>query len=371
MRVTVLADFSEFYNRATVHGAAAFARDAGWELSQHHVTDRARLAEAIHSADALLLGPHQMESDTLITRSGLPMVGFSATLWEAHWPRVLSDDLAVGRAVAEHFLAQSIRSFAFYTDVDGVWVERRREGFAARLDAEGYLPNQLAPSKARSPKSLLAWLRDLPRPVGLMLAHDPAATHVLVAAKTLGLRVPEDLLLVGVNDDDRMRDALPVSLSTVPLQTFQIGHAAASLLARVIKRAPGTPWSMLIPPGELIVRQSSDLFGNAEGVVARAICFIRDRLPDGVESKQVVSHVGTCRATLNSKFQSLLGRTVAQEIRRARLELCRRLLSTTDLPMHVVAEKSGFSSPRQLSETFHQYVGLTPSQFRSQFRTGG
>lgn len=370
MRVRCLANFAEVYNRANLHGAAAFAKQAGWDFLEYHIASREDVIAAVQSADALLLGTHQFESETALTRTTLPAVSWSATLHEAYWPRVLPDDLAVGRTAAEHFLAIGLKHFAFYTDVGGIWVQRRREGFVARIEAAGYQAIAMPDRVRVSPEEAVEWVRALPRPVGIMVVHDPAAVKVLAACRTLGLRVPEDVALIGVNDDERTRDIISPPLSSVPLPNFQIGYEAAALLASLIAKAPRIAWSTLVPIGEVVARESSDIHASANTEVARALAFIRENLSSGVQTKQVVAHIGTCRATLNAKFRKALGRSVAEEIRRARIERCRQLLSTTDWPMPRVAAEAGFSSARQLSETFHRVVGVTPLHFRAKFVTG-
>lgn len=369
MRILCVADFAEIYNRNNLHGAAAYAKRAGWELREHHVAHRENMFHAIRDADALLLGTHNFESDTQLTRTALPTVSWSATLSEVSWPRVLPDDLKVGRVGAEHLLSLGLKRFAFFSDVEGIWVERRREGFAACIEAAGFpVITGPADKSLASPQRTVEWVKSLPRPVGVMLVHDPAAVNVVAACRTLGLRIPEDVALVGVNDDERTRDVVNPPLSSVPLPNYQIGYEAAALLSRVMDRSTRTPWSILVPIGELIARQSSDVLGSSESEVARAVRFIREHLAEGVETKQVVAHIGTCRATLNTKFSQALDRSVSEEIRRARIERCRQLLSTTDWPMTVIAEKAGFSSARQLSETFGRVVGMTPLNFRAQFK---
>ncbi|MEX2386361.1 MAG: substrate-binding domain-containing protein [Phycisphaeraceae bacterium] len=371
VRVLVLGNFADCYNRGALHGAAAYARQHGWELMQHHVRDRPGLEAAIRDADALLLGAHLFESDPLLTRTTLPAVSWSATLAEVNWPRVLPDDLAVGRLAADHFMEMGLRRFAFFTDLTGIWVDRRREGLLARIEATGHgevVVCALHPQS--SVEQVGEWLQTLTMPVGLMLVHDGAAIKVMAACKALGLRIPEDVAIVGVNDDDRIVGVVSPPLSTVPLQMYQIGYESADLLAQIISKPARKPWSILVPPGELIVRESSDVLGRADNEVGQAVRFIREHLGNGVETKQVVAHMGVCRTTLNTKFQAMLGRSVAAEVRRARIERCRHLLSTTDEPMPVIAEQSGFSSARQLSETFHRETGQTPTSYRRKYRGG-
>ncbi len=373
MRVLVIADYAESYNRKNLHGVGVYAREKGWNLLQHQASSREALVHALEGGvDALLLGTHQMEADVLLTRTSLPVVSWSATLSESSWPRVLPDDWSVGRKVGDHLLATGLKHFAYYANAHGIWVDRRREGFIAKLETKGQTVLLAPPSKANLPtiEETCDWLRALPLPIGIMLCHDPAAVMLLQACSVLGLRVPEDVAIVGVNDDDRFVEMTSPTLSSIHLCNEQIGYEAAQLLDQVAAKEGRTPWSILVPPGEVMARQSSDVLGSADTLVAQAVRYIRENLEAGVQTKQVVKHVGTCRATLNTRFVQAIGRSVSAEIRRARIERCRHLLSTTDVPMPEVASRAGFSSARQLSETFHHFTGMTPSAYRSQFKPG-
>jgi LacI family transcriptional regulator len=371
MRVLIVADYTEAYNRRIIAGVADYAAQRDWELDQLRPNEPCDIAAVVESSGAqgLLLGAHVRETDPFFARRSLPTVGWSATLAEVNWPRVLPDDLMVGQSVADHFLSLGLKHFAFYTDLTGIWVDRRRDGFVTRLESAGHAATVCyLGHPAVDADDVIAWLRDLPRPIGLMLVHDGAAIKIMTACRRLGLRIPQDVAVVGVNDDDCVVDVVTPPLSTVPLQGRQIGYEAATLLDDIIHRHTRRPWSVLVPPGELIVRGSSDLVGQMDDEVGTAVRFIREHLAEGVEAKHVVSHIGVCRTTLNAKFVATLGRSVSAEIRRTRIEQCRRMLSTTDWPMPQIAKQAGFSSARQLSFTFHREVGMPPTRFRDLFR---
>lgn len=369
MRVYVLADFIESFNRGVLRGVAAFARLNGWDLVPQQVRDRNDLVKALEAADALLLGAHALEGDPLLRRTRLPAVGWSASLTRVPWPRILTDDLAVGRMVADHFLVQGFRKFAFYSDVQGLWENQRREGFSSRVESAGFKVES-EPPRTHPPQldRLVEWLHGLPTPLGVMVVHDPAALALLAACRLLGRRIPEDVAVVGVDNDDLVCEITNPPLSAVPLQTDRIGYEAAALLARIVSSPPRTRHpSITLPPGELVVRRSSDALAFEDADVAKAIRMIRDRLAEGIVTKQVVDSIGTCRKTLDMKFRRALGCGIASEIRRQRIGRARQLLRTADLSMSDVARLAGFSSARQFSETFRHETGHTPSACHRQW----
>jgi LacI family transcriptional regulator len=157
-------------------------------------------------------------------------------------------------------------------------------------------------------------------------------------------------------------------LSSVALQADRIGYEAGSLLSQLLRgqRPPKRP--VLIPPGDLMVRRSSDTVAISDPMVAIALLFIRQHLPEQAGVKQLLAQVAVSRSNLDARFRRALGRTAAEEIRRARIGQAKHLLSASDMPMPEVAKFAGFSCARQLSETFHHETGMTPTAYRRQFR---
>jgi LacI family transcriptional regulator len=371
LRVVVVADFIEpfNFNQRVLHGVAPYARMHGWELYQYHIKDKSRVANALDGADAVLHGVHNWEEEPVFRRTKLPMVGWSASITKTKWPRVLTDDTRVGTMVAEHLLARGFRQFAFYSENGGQWMGHRRDGFAAKILAGGgevsLNPNDLKPKF----KDVVAWLSKLPTPLGVMTADNLASTTIIQACRALARKIPDDVAVVAVNNDDLFCEISDPTLSAVPLQTEQIGFEAATLLAQLIEKKE-VPHTVLVQPGELVVRRSSDAMAFSDLDVVEAMKFIKAHFSTGVATKQVVAHVGVSRGTLDTKFQAMLGRTVASEIRRLSIEKAKQLLSTSELPMPAVARHSGFSSARQFSETFHHSTGQTPTGYRRQYQIG-
>jgi len=373
LRVVVVADFIEphNFNQRVLHGVAPYARLHGWELSQYQIRGPESVHASIQNADAVLHGVHPHESNPIFEKTRLPMVGWSAAITKTKWPRVLTDDIAVGRKVAEHFVARGFRHFAFYSDTGGMWVGHREEGFTLRAKQAGgsvYVNRNETPGWKQ--EDVNAWVASLPTPVGLMTANNLASTAIIAACRATQRTVPDDVAIVAVNNDDLFCEISDPPLSAVPLQTDQIGFESAMLLAQLIEKTKGVPHIVRVQPGELVVRRSSDAMAFSDPDVLEAVRFIKSHFSAGVATKQVVSHLGVSRGTLDTKFRETLGRTIASEIRRMSIEKAKQLLSTSELPMPTVARHSGFSSARQFSETFHQSTGQTPTGYRRQYRIG-
>jgi LacI family transcriptional regulator len=362
-------DTNDKYNRRIFPGASDVIKAKGWELAICNVNSNTNLAHEIGQTDGLLLGVHARETDPALALSQVPAVTWSANLENTNWPRVMSDDFAVGRAVADHFIPRGFKHFAYFTDISTVWSNRRRDGFVGRLLASGFqatvMSHRSAPTQS---DDIIASLRPLPTPLAVLLAHDQSATNFMSACHALGLRIPEDVALVGVNNDALFCEMCDPPLSTVPLQTYQIGCEAAELLTQIIERKSRPPWTILVRPGPLIVRRSSDSMATSDPLVIGAMKFIKEHLAQGIAVKEIAAHMNTSRMTLHSRFLAAFGRTPAAQIRLEQTQKVYELLSSTDKPIAEIANETGFSSARQLSESFRRHNNQSPGQYRAHFR---
>jgi LacI family transcriptional regulator len=369
MRVVLIANLMDPYNRRIMPGVADFARLRRWDLVIHNPSNPATLPDAIAGADGLLLGIHNHEHDPVLTRTQLPAVCWSGSLTEVNWRRVMNDDFAVGQVVAQHLMERGFRHFVFFNDSPDIWAVRRREGFLGRLEAAGLSAEILSMpwNQNAIDVDVVRRLARLPRPMGAMLSHDQSALRFMTACHEAGLTIPADVAVVGVNNDPFIIDVTDPPLSSVKLQTDRIGYESAALLAKLLDKQPMPPWSIVVPPGDIVVRQSSDTLATTDQLVIDAVHLIRSRLASGIGTKEVAAAVGVSRTTLDVRFTAAIGRSASAEIRRQRLDVVRQLLSSTDLPMPEVARRSGFSSAQQLSESFTRFVGQTPTAFRKHF----
>ncbi len=302
-----------------------------------------------------------------------------------NWPghkqprRVTADDAAAGRLAAQHLLGCKLKHFALVGDFDMPWTQRRMEGFAAELRAANLEPlcfnSAKYPHKAwlaahwlAASESLQSWLAALPKPIGLLGANDLWALRVLDGCRRRGIRVPEEAAVLGVGNDPLFCDLAQPPLSSIAIDLERVGYEAAALLDRLMAGQTTTERHILIPNRGLITRQSTDILAVSDSAVIEAVRFIRATGGRGISVSHVLGHVRLPRRALERRFRKLLSRGIDEEIRRVRMERVKDLLRETDLPLKAIAPRSGFSSIASLSTAFHQAIGMTPRQYRLQFR---
>jgi LacI family transcriptional regulator len=313
------------------------------------------------------------------------VVNVCGVLPDLPFPRVGIDDHAVGAAAAAHFLERGFRHFAFVGHTDHAYSTRRERGFAESLRMAGHSPACFREAGRFDPRGrvwaldprLSRWVRALPKPVGLFACNDVWGCQLSEACRQSEVAVPEEVAILGVDNDDLLCELARPSLSSVAVPGEAIGFEAAALLDRMLSRGPGEarPGTrkppLLLPPRQVVTRRSSDILAVDDPYVAEALGVIRRRAGRAMSVDDVVDLVPLSRRSLERRFRSCLGRGVWEEIRRVQLERAKELLAGTELPMSAVAAAAGFSESKQLSVVFRQETRMTPTAFRRQTRPAG
>lgn len=216
-------------------------------------------------------------------------------------------------------------------------------------------------------EKVLRWVRGLPRPVGVFAANDAWGVQLIEVCRQANLRVPDDVALVGVDNDDLLCEMARPSLSSVAVPAEQVGFEAAALLDKLLAGETPAAGSALFPPVRVVARQSSDLLALDDAEVAAAVRLIR-RAGKPIQVADILREVAISRRALERRFAAVLGRGLGEEIRRVRVERARELLAGTELPMAAVAARAGYSGVTRLCVAFRKGTGYAPADYRRRFR---
>jgi LacI family transcriptional regulator len=211
---------------------------------------------------------------------------------------------------------------------------------------------------------LLAWLKSLPKPVGLMACNDICGREVLQACAAAGLRAPDDVAVVGVDNDELMCELSNPPLSSIALDVEKAGYEAARLLDSLMSGHFAGEHVVQVEPVYVVTRQSSEIMAPDDPNVATALQFIKTHAGQPIGVSHVVEHAGVSRRTLERRFARALGRSISSEITQCRLERAKRLLLETDLPSLRVAAGAGFGTVKTFNRVFRRAAGISPHRFR-------
>lgn len=300
----------------------------------------------------------------------LPVIDVSAALPQAEFPRVATDNAAVAELAVAHFRARGLHHFA-YCGGPTAWARDRGRHFAAAVRRTGGAAVHVAPAAAASgddPEALAAWLRTLPRPVAVFACYDVRGQQLLEACREVGLRVPDEVAVLGVHNDETLCELCDPPLSSVAPDAVRAGYEAAAWLDRAMRGRPVAAQTRFVEPIGVVARQSTEVLAIAEPALAAALTYVRAHACEGIGVSDVLRAVPMARTRLEALFRDTLRCTPREHIERVRLERVRQMLSETDLPIARIAERTGFAHPEYLSVVFRRATGETPRAWRRRHR---
>lgn len=368
-RIALVLETSLGYDRGVVQGVRGFVASGhpwrvrmislgeGFDIALRRVRDLAPFGIIVRASN-------QQHIDA-ITALCPNVVNIAGTREDLSGPRVGVDNEAAGALAGEHLLDQGFTSFACLLHATSANAERRAKGFCHALAAHA---SEVPVFHGESVANVSRWLMGLPRPTGLYISADPYAVHVLEICDELGLRVPDDLGIISTDNDPFLCEFALPTLSSVDISTRTVGFRAAECLSQLLEGYPAPSQPVLVPPGQVVVRQSTELLAVSDPDVASALRFIRTNSSRPIDVQDVLSHVPCSRRKLERNFRRALRRTIHDEIRHVRLNKARILLADTDLDMAEIAHRCGFSNQTRLAFVFHQQLGMTPRDYRSAMR---
>jgi len=382
LRVGLLIESSRSYGRDLLAGIAAYARAYGpWVF--HH--EERSLGDPLPAAlrwwrpDGVLA---RLENRSMVRRLRnfrVPTVDLLHVEGVRGIPGVIANGEAIARLAADHLLQLGLKHFA-YCGLPGVsFSDQRGRCFARAISSRGFQVDAFSQHRSLRARGLAdiecearagadrlaAWLRALPKPVGLMACNDMRALQVLSACREAEIRVPDEVAVVGVDNDSVQCELCDPPLSSVDVDARQIGYRAAALLDRMMRGRGAAPRMTLVDPVGVVARRSTDVLALADRETAEMVRYARDHACEGLAPANLARHMSVSRSTLERRFAGNLGHSVHREIVRARLERVKELLATSDLPMAEIARLTGFAYVESLQRTFKAAAGQTPGQYRA------
>lgn len=389
LRIGLLVEFSRSFGRRLLQGIAAYARTYGpWTF--HH--DESTFDDLDTSGlrgwkpDGIIARVSSPRLAQRLRRLGVPAVD----LYEDHYletvPLVSQNHCRVMQLAVEHFRECGLVHLAYTGLPNAAWSAigaRHFEVWASHwgLEPAIHFPpsspkfRPLAEIEADAQRrggELAHWLRELPKPVGVMACSDIRAQHVLAACAQEKIAVPDRVAILGADNDEVFCDLAYPSLSSVDPDAYQVGYQAAALLHRMIEGREERPADVLVDPRGVIRRASTDVLAYADEHFVRIMRYVREHACEGISVRRLASRLRLSRATLDRYFTAALGSSPRVEMTRVQVRRVEELLATTDLPLKQIARLAGFRHEETMYRVFHRTTGQTPGKYRRSIaRQGG
>jgi LacI family transcriptional regulator len=380
----LLIESSRAYGRGCLMGVAAYVRSHGrWSLLHIERGLTEALPKFLKSwkGDGVLTRIENERFAQSVAELGVPAVDLRGSHRPVNGAMLDTDPRIVTRMAAEHFLDIGFRNFAYigYPGVD--FSERRIASYREYLNSRGLDVNvytsaqQLPPStdilgwEARGElegEAIASWLQSLPRPVAVFACNDVRGRQIIEACNDSGLSVPEEVAVIGVDDDEVICELCNPPLSSVQPDTMRLGYEGAALLDALMAGETPPSETIFIPPKGIARRLSSEATAIDDRGVASAMQIIRDHACEGLAVQDVVKRLSISRSTLERRFFAAFGRSPASEIERVRMARAKLLLMETRYKLSKIAALTGYGTASQFVTAFKRNTGLTPGEFRRQ-----
>jgi LacI family transcriptional regulator len=384
-RVALLIESSRAYGRGTLSGVAKYIREHGhWSvfLQEHSLCDDVPAWLENWGGDGIITRMENQAMANVLRRLRVPTVYLREVPPNLKFSSVLTDNAAVSRFAFEHLRERGFRHFAFCGFNGADYSDERRDSFSQLVSEAGLRchvfgdgPSERNLSTAKYEEEGLkdgepvaGWIQQLPKPVGLMACNDMRGQEVLNACRAVDVAVPDEVAVIGVDNEEELCELSDPPLSSVVPNTQRIGYDGAALLARMMQGSELPPQRFLVEPAGIVTRRSTEVLAIEDRQIAAAARFIREHACEGIDVGDVIKVAAMSRSTLERRYARLMGHSPKSDILRSRLSRAKQLLTETDFPLALIAEKIGLEHTDYLGRIFKKKIGMTPARFRSRSR---
>lgn len=385
--VLLFIENSRAYGRGLLRGIAKYAKIHGsWYFSTRpQPYSQPRTFQDLENFTDLLKDVDKTTLDGVITRELPPslmqemaqldiptiVIPYLEEYPQGLTHRIITDSHAIGEMAARYFIEKGFQHFGYSGYDPFFWSQRRKAAFGNYVQDAGFSFNTYDSAKATEPNNwplekedIATWLKGLPKPIAILTCTDDRALQLLEACEHANVKVPEEVALLGVDNDHLVCDLSSIAMSSIDLTTAQAGYDAAELLSKLMNGEEIEEANIKVLPRRVVTRQSSDMLAINDAKVAQAIKFIRENTRKNIKVNDVVAATWTSRRVLELKFKKILGVSIAEEIRRQKVDKICELLTETKLPVKQIAEITGFETSKHIARYFSREKGMNLLEYR-------
>lgn len=371
-KIILLIETSREFGRQIIIGVARYSRLNGpWSFYKEPTDLRSSIPHLTSwKPDGMIM------RDTLITKEllkiNIPKIfAVHSSSHPQSVPVILTDSRSIGKMASGHLIEKGFKNFAFcgYDAYD--WSNGRKMFFCHFNREAGFHTHLYSTPKniknydwEKEQQHVSAWLNKLPKPIGILACNDDRGQHLLQACKFCGFKVPEDVAVIGVDNDPMICELEDPPLTSIELNAESAGFEAAKLLDELMNGAKMEGQQIIIIPNRIIQRRSSDILAVNDTDLSNAIQFIKNNAKNKIRVEDVVNSTSLGRRTLEKKFKETIHRSIYDEIQNVRIELISKLLSETNLPISEITSLFNFTDVEHISRFFKKEKGIGLREFR-------
>ena len=381
-KIILLIDFSEEYSKSLLRGITKYSKEHGpWVFCRMPTFYRES-----YGIDGILKWAKEWGANGIIGQlyndpdiqkiieAGIPLIAEDFKERFSNIPNITGAYNETGKIAAEYFLKKGFKNFAFYGFKNIVWSRERSDGFENRVNQSGYKVHYFEHKKSRSrelwyykPSSLSLWLHSLPKPIALMACDDNQGQHITEACKHIGIRIPEEVAVLGVDNDETICNLSDPPLSSIELDSEKGGYEAAKLMDLLISNRKQEYHDIFVKPTNIITRQSTDIYATSDFYISSTLKYIHQNIDKNLKVENVLKQIPLSRRSLEKRFQNITGFPVYKYIYSLRIEKFAQKLLETNNSIFEIALETGFSDGKNVSRQFKQIKGCTPIEYRKRY----
>ncbi|MGQ0287330.1 XylR family transcriptional regulator [Pasteurellaceae bacterium 22721_9_1] len=378
-KVALLFNANKIYDRGVIEGIGQYiqASQCNWDIFMeddftYHKDEIKNL-----SIDGIIADFDDIETAKLLHNMSIPTIAVGGSYQNTddypHLPYVATDNYELVHTAFLHLKQKGLSHFAFYgypTENQKHWAVERKNAFIQIMENNEHQPRYYLGDKtqadnwAESQTKLCDWIKTLPKHTGIIAVTDARARHLLQACEHLKIAVPDEICIIGIDNEELIQYLSRVSLSSVVQGTTQIGYQAAKLLHRYLNGQQISHTPILVPPVKVEERRSTDYRSLQDPLVIQAMHFIRHRACQGIKTEQVLDHLRISRSNLEQRFKLEMDKTIHQVIHEEKLNRAKQLLQHTDISTQEISEICGYPSLQYFYAVFKKEYNKTPKEFR-------
>ena len=383
IKIILLTDFGEEYGMSLLKGVTTYAQENGpWAFCRMPTYYReTKGLEGIikwaweWKANGILGQFYNNSAPEELMGAGIAVIAQDFKERHTNIPNITGDYFKTGEMGAEYFLKKGFENFAFYGFKNIVWSRERGQGFEERIKEEGNFVHYFEQNKRTKtremwyykPSALSKWLVSLPKPIALMTCDDNQGLHVTEACRLAKIRIPEEVAVLGVDNDEMLCNLSDPPLSSISLDTVKGGYEAARLLHKMIQTNNQEYNDIVVGPTQVVTRNSTDIYATKDEHIGTTLKFIHSNMDRNLKVEDILQQVPLSRRSLEIRFQKVTGFPVYEYIFNLRIEKFTQKLLDTDLTIFEIAVDLGLNDSKNIARQFRQVKGCTPVEYRKKY----